>query len=86
MLGIRFWLCKDGGFVCVDDARRVSAYAYPSSTNANRAKRGPGTRLLELAIEMLSPDAMRGASARLIEADYVRRAAYLEEQTGLSAE
>ena len=48
----RFGFVADGGFAAVDELRRVAAYAYPTSPNAEQAtKQAEKTALWMLACE-----------------------------------
>lgn len=49
---IRFHLDTDGGFTAGDTSTGLTAYAYPSSTHATRAKRDP----LGVAAEMMASE------------------------------
>lgn len=47
---IRYGWDQQGGFIALNDAERHGAYAYPTSTFANRAKRNP----VKVATDMLT--------------------------------
>lgn len=62
---MRYGFDKSGGFAVVDDEKRVSAYAYPSSVHAKAAKRNPEA----VASEMLA-DLWVGCPDNIREAHY----------------
>lgn len=49
-------LDKDGGFTAGDSESRMTSYAFPTSTHANRAKQSP----MEVAEEMLANETRHG--------------------------
>ncbi len=56
----------DGGFTCGDRATKLTSYAYPTSANAQQARRAP----MAVAREMLAGQTRHGFTH---EADYDRR-------------
>lgn len=63
---MRYGFVKNGGFAVVDDEKRVGAYAYPSSTSAERAKKSPE----KVAAEMLERASWPGMPQDLREEHY----------------
>jgi hypothetical protein len=40
-MAIKYLLDKDGGFTCGDTKTRLTSYAYPTSANAQQARKVP---------------------------------------------
>lgn len=76
---MRYFLDTDGGFTVVDDAARVSAYAYPSSNSSQAASRS-AYHAGQIAARMIqhARDSAPFCYPRIVEESYVRHAARLD--------
>lgn len=77
---IVYHLDADGGFTVADLARGVSGYAYPTSTNADAAKKYPAKVAAEMCFGHVPPTLLweiehhARCMARLVKAGIIRAA------------
>jgi hypothetical protein len=76
---MRYFLDTDGGFTVVDDAQRLSAYAYPTS-NAAQAAAKSDYHSRQIAVRLIANEhaVLPVCSLVIVEESYVRCAARLD--------